>query len=165
MRGSSLKTTSSLARQVRRTNFRFEVALELERTFWERATILHAEHHRDVAKPIRDRFSRRYSDMAAPARHDVLERAPGATELRQRVADWKPRFFAAGWARYDLAKLAAALRADPDLEFCGEAASPASAPTSLSALPPECFVVHLPERGRNSGALTKRLKAHHRLWD
>ncbi|HLA11818.1 MAG TPA: hypothetical protein VJ023_14625 [Pyrinomonadaceae bacterium] len=25
-------------------------------------------------------------------------------ELRQRVADWKSRFFAANWARYDLAK-------------------------------------------------------------
>ena len=29
------------------------VALELERTFWEKATILHAEHHRDPAKPMR----------------------------------------------------------------------------------------------------------------
>jgi Nucleotidyl transferase AbiEii toxin, Type IV TA system len=41
-------------------DFRCElVALELERTFWEKATILHAEYHRDPAKPIRDRFSRR----------------------------------------------------------------------------------------------------------
>ena len=36
------------------------VALELERTFWEKATILHAEYHREAAKPIRDRFSRNY---------------------------------------------------------------------------------------------------------
>lgn len=80
------------------------VALELERTFWEKATILHAEHHRDSAKPIRDRFSRHYSDIAALARHDVVERALACAELRQRVADWKSRFFAASWARYDLAK-------------------------------------------------------------
>jgi hypothetical protein len=80
------------------------VVLELERTFWEKATILHAEHHRDPAKPIRDRFSRHYSDMAALARHAVLERALARAELRQRVADWKNRFFAATWAHYDLAK-------------------------------------------------------------
>ena len=86
-------------------DFRCElVALELERTFWEKATILHAEHHRDPAKPIRDRFSRHYSDMAALARHAVAERALARADLRQRVADWKSRFFAASWARYDLAQ-------------------------------------------------------------
>jgi hypothetical protein len=86
-------------------DFRCElVALELERTFWEKATILHAEHHRERLKPMRDRFSRHYSDMAALARHEVVERALAAAELRQRVADWKSRFFAASWARYDLAK-------------------------------------------------------------
>jgi hypothetical protein len=80
------------------------VALELERTFWEKATILHAEHYRDSAKAIRDRFSRHYSDMAALARHDVAGRALAGADLRQRVANWKSRFFAASWARYDLAK-------------------------------------------------------------
>lgn len=80
------------------------VALELERTFWEKATILHAEHHRDPAKRIRDRFSRHYSDVAALAQHDAAPRALARDDLRQRVADWKARFFAASWARYDLAK-------------------------------------------------------------
>jgi hypothetical protein len=80
------------------------VALELERTFWEKATILHAEYHRDPEKPIRDRFSRHYSDMAALARHPIVERALVCDDLRQRVADWKSLFFTANWARYDLAK-------------------------------------------------------------
>jgi len=31
------------------------VALEFERTFWEKATILHAEHHRPTTQPLRDR--------------------------------------------------------------------------------------------------------------
>ncbi len=79
------------------------VALELERTFWEKATILHAEHHRDSGRPIRPNFSRHYSDMAALARHDITDRALLRDDLRQRVADWKSRFFAASWARYDLA--------------------------------------------------------------
>ncbi len=43
------------------------VALELERTFWEKATILHTEYHRPIDKPTPDRFSRHYADTAALA--------------------------------------------------------------------------------------------------
>ena len=99
-------------------DFRCElVALELERTFWEKATILHSEHHRDPAKPIRDRFSRHYSDMAALAGHAVADRALARADLRQRVADWKSRFFAASWARYDLAKPGTFRLAPPEFRF------------------------------------------------
>ena len=80
------------------------VALELERTFWEKATILHAEYHRDAAKPIRDRFSRHYSDTAAIATRAEIDTILANPELRQQVADWKGRFFPSSWARYDLAK-------------------------------------------------------------
>jgi len=80
------------------------VALELERTFWEKATILHAEYHRDAARPIRDRFSRHYSDTAAMAPRAEIDPVLANNELRQQVADWKSRFFPSSWARYDLAK-------------------------------------------------------------
>jgi hypothetical protein len=80
------------------------VALELERTFWEKATILHAGYHRDAAKPIRDRFSRHYSDTAAIATRAEIDTVLANHELRQHVADWKSRFFPSSWARYDLAK-------------------------------------------------------------
>jgi hypothetical protein len=80
------------------------VALELERTFWEKATILHAEYHRDAAKPIRDRFSRHYADTAAMAIRSEISPALLNNELRQHVADWKSKFFPSSWARYDLAK-------------------------------------------------------------
>jgi hypothetical protein len=79
-------------------------ALELSRTFWEKATILHAEYHRDAAKPIRDRFSRHYSDTAAMATHAEIDHVLANSELRQHVAVWKSRFFPSSWARYDLAK-------------------------------------------------------------
>ncbi|MEI7730806.1 MAG: nucleotidyl transferase AbiEii/AbiGii toxin family protein [Verrucomicrobiota bacterium] len=99
-------------------DFRCElVALELERTFWEKATILHAEYHREQAKPMRDRFSRHYSDMAALARHAVVETALANTDLRQRVADWKNRFFAASWAHYELAKPGTFRLAPPDFRL------------------------------------------------
>ena len=45
------------------------VALGIDRTFWEKATILHAEHHRPADKGTPDRFSRHYADVAALARH------------------------------------------------------------------------------------------------
>jgi hypothetical protein len=80
------------------------VALELERTFWEKATILHAEYHRDSAKPIRDRFSRHYADTAAMGAHAEINPVLSNNELRQHVTDWKSRFFPSTWARYDLAK-------------------------------------------------------------
>lgn len=80
------------------------VALELERTFWEKATILHAEYHRDAAKPIRDRFSRHYADTAAMGTHAEISPVLSNSELRQHVTDWKSRFFPSSWARYDLAK-------------------------------------------------------------
>jgi hypothetical protein len=80
------------------------VSLELERTFWEKATILHAEYHRDKEKPIRDRFSRHYADTAAIAQHEQITSALNNAELRQRVADWKSRFFPSNWAHYATAK-------------------------------------------------------------
>jgi hypothetical protein len=80
------------------------VALELERTFWEKATILHAEHHRPVDKPLPDRFSRHYADTAALAVHSVAGKAVDRADLRERVVAWKSRFFGSGWARYDLAR-------------------------------------------------------------
>lgn len=80
------------------------VALELERTFWEKATILHAEYHRAAADPMPDRFSRHYSDLAVLATHPVAGKAVAHRDLRERVVDWKHRFFARTWARYDLAR-------------------------------------------------------------
>lgn len=79
------------------------IALELERSFWEKATILHAEYHRDKAKPIPDRFARHYSDTAAMARHEEIAPALTNFELAQHVADWKKRFFPSSWAHYETA--------------------------------------------------------------
>ena len=80
------------------------VALEVERAFWEKATILHAEHHRDLATPMPGRYSRHYADVAAMANRPEAERALADDALRERVVNWKARFFARSWARYDLAK-------------------------------------------------------------
>jgi hypothetical protein len=80
------------------------VALELERAFWEKATILHAEYHRPAEKPTPARFSRHYADTAALAGHDTVDGALRNHELRDRVVAWKGQFFGSSWAKYDLAK-------------------------------------------------------------
>ena len=80
------------------------VALELPRSFWEKATILHAEYYRPAEKPTPDRFSRHYADTAAlTARPEALH-AVEQHDLRDRVVAWKGQFFGSAWARYDLAQ-------------------------------------------------------------
>jgi hypothetical protein len=80
------------------------VALELERSFWEKATILHTEFHRPADRVTPDRFSRHYADTAALAQHPTGARAIDQHELRERVVAWKGQFFGSAWARYDLAQ-------------------------------------------------------------
>ena len=80
------------------------VALELERTFWEKATILHAEYHRPADKPTPSRFSRHYADVAALAKHPHASQAIHQHDARDRVVKWKSQFFGSAWAKYDHAK-------------------------------------------------------------
>ena len=79
------------------------VALEIERSFWEKATILHMEYHRPAGKPTPDRFSRHYADTASLAVHPAAQMAVDQHDLRSRVVAWKSRFFGSSWANYDLA--------------------------------------------------------------
>jgi hypothetical protein len=80
------------------------VALEVERSFWEKATILHTEYHRPAGKPTPDRFSRHYADTAALAKHPSSRKAIDQHDLRDRVVAWKSQFFGSSWAHYDQAK-------------------------------------------------------------
>jgi hypothetical protein len=78
-------------------------SLAAERTFWEKATLLHAEAHRDPAKPMPARYARHYHDLARMATEPVAERALADADLRKRVVAHKSVYFRSGWARYDLA--------------------------------------------------------------
>jgi hypothetical protein len=78
-------------------------ALLAKRTFWEKATILHAEYHRPTEKAFPDRYSRHYYDVAmlgdSPIRADAVADRP----LLSQVVRHKETFYPAAWARYDLA--------------------------------------------------------------
>lgn len=80
------------------------IALDLPRAFWEKATILHAEYHRPEDQPIPDRYARHYADVARLLEHSTAAAFLADKALCIRIADWKSRVFARGWARYDLAR-------------------------------------------------------------
>jgi hypothetical protein len=79
-------------------------ALELPRSFWEKATILHAEHHRPAELPMPDRYARHYADMARLLQQPQADVMLADSALCARVVAWKSRVFARQWARYDLAQ-------------------------------------------------------------
>ncbi len=78
-------------------------AITAERTFWEKATILHAEYHRPADKPLVSRHSRHYYDTAMLAGSTIKATALADQELLRRVVHHKSEFYYSKWARYDLA--------------------------------------------------------------
>jgi len=80
------------------------VALLAKQTFWEKATILHAEYHRPPEKPIPDRYSRHYYDVAMLAQGAIRAEALANMDLLAQVVRHKETFYPSAWARYDLAQ-------------------------------------------------------------
>lgn len=78
--------------------------LDAERTFWEKATILHANAHREPGKSIDIRHSRHYYDLFQLANHPIGEHAIARLDLLERVVLHKTIYFKSAWARYDKAK-------------------------------------------------------------
>ncbi len=78
-------------------------SIRAERTFWEKATILHQETHRPEGNPQPARYSRHYYDLARMAASPVKAAALADRELLASVVAFKQRFYPRTWARYDLA--------------------------------------------------------------
>ena len=74
-----------------------------ERTFWEKATILHHEAYRPEGNPQPLRYSRHYYDLAMMSASPIKARALEDLALLGEVVAFKQRFYPRGWARYDLA--------------------------------------------------------------
>lgn len=79
-------------------------ALLAKRTFWEKATILHAEFYRLPDKPMPDRYSRHYYDVAMMAQGPLRAEALADLPLLAQVVKHKETFYPSAWARYDLAR-------------------------------------------------------------
>lgn len=76
-----------------------------ERTFWEKATILHHEANRPDDLPVPPRFSRHYYDVYRMAKLGIFDRALEQSDLLEQVADFKAKFYPRKWAQYDLARI------------------------------------------------------------
>jgi len=74
-----------------------------ERTFWEKATILHVEAHRPEDKIVPTRYSRHYYDMMSLANSEVKDRAFADVKLLGRVVEFKNSCYPSGWANYESA--------------------------------------------------------------
>jgi hypothetical protein len=77
------------------------LTIAAERTFWEKATILHQEAHRTTILP--KRYSRHYYDLFKLAVSPVKAKAFAEIGLLRDVVEFKTRFYPVQWARYDTA--------------------------------------------------------------
>jgi len=76
-----------------------------ERTFWEKATILHQEAHRPIDKQQPKRYSRHYYDLAMMSDTNIAKNALDDIKLLQNVVEFKKRFYPRKWANYENAKI------------------------------------------------------------
>jgi len=78
--------------------------LNAERTFWEKATILHQYAHLPEDKKTPARISRHLYDFFRLLNSPVKEKALSELALLERVAIHKSVYFASGWASYGTAR-------------------------------------------------------------
>lgn len=78
--------------------------LSARRTFWEKATALHAEAHRPPELPTPLYFSRHFYDLAMLLDTQDGKAACRDFDLLAQVAKHKAIFFRSAWASYDTAK-------------------------------------------------------------
>lgn len=79
-------------------------ALAVERTFWEKATLLHREYHVADTKEPKPGLTRHYSDLAVLADTVHGQAALGRIDLLTTVAEHKAVYFREPAARYDTAR-------------------------------------------------------------
>ena len=78
--------------------------LDAERTFWDKATILHREFNRTESSEAADRISRHYYDLYKLAGSPIGENALNQLDLLNRVIKHQMVFFAKRSANYDAAR-------------------------------------------------------------
>lgn len=77
--------------------------LSAERTFWEKATILHAAYHLPPEKNPQERHSRHYYDLARLFQSPIGEKALARLDLLEAVVEHKNLFFTEKKAHYESA--------------------------------------------------------------
>ena len=76
-------------------------AIVAERTFWEKATILHHEANRPADSKLPLRYSRHYYDLAMFASSPIKNNALADINLLKDVVEFKQKFYPRNWAKYE----------------------------------------------------------------
>lgn len=72
-----------------------------KRTFWDKATILHREHHRAETTHTPQRYSRHYYDLYQLAHSFVKAEALSDIKLLSDVVNRKDKLYHCAWAKYE----------------------------------------------------------------
>ncbi len=78
--------------------------IRAERTFWEKATILHQEAHRSIERPLPRRYSRHYYDLYRLSCLPIRSSALRQMDLLKQVVEFKSKFYYCSWAKFGDAK-------------------------------------------------------------
>ncbi len=98
------------------------IVLRAERTFWEKATLLHSEYHRPVG-PVKARLSRHCYDLALLADTEAGQHALNDIRMLEEVTRHKEAFFSSAWSHYETAKPGTLRLVPPEsklAEFAGD---------------------------------------------
>lgn len=88
--------------------------LNVERTFWEKATILHQYANIPSDKKVPPRLSRHYYDFSCLLNSSAKSEALANQALLEKVAKHKEVYFPSTWAKYQFAKKGTLKLAPPD---------------------------------------------------
>ncbi|RMX35265.1 nucleotidyl transferase AbiEii/AbiGii toxin family protein [Mycoplasmopsis fermentans] len=76
-----------------------------ERTFWEKATILHREASRPKDKTLPKRYARHYYDLYIISNTKFKNVAFKKSNMLKRIANFKQKFYYNSWVDYNKANL------------------------------------------------------------
>lgn len=94
--------------------------LGIERTFWEKATILHNEYHRPQEKHRAHRLSRHYYDLFQLATHEVYgPQCLSNVDVLNRVVTHKSYYYPDNWSCYEEASTGKIHLVPPDYALNG----------------------------------------------
>lgn len=78
--------------------------IDVERTFWEKTTILHKVANRDIEKVFPPRYARHYYDLYCLIKSGVKESAFQKKELLEQDVTFKKKFYYSGKSGYETAQ-------------------------------------------------------------
>lgn len=90
--------TMPTAFEIKNTNV---LTVAPERTFWEKATILHREANRPKEKPMPIRYTRHYYDLYMFSKTKYFLSALKSKDLLEKVVKFKTKFYRDNWANYN----------------------------------------------------------------